>query len=124
LRQGTIITAALRFQSLFQTKERLKKADWAELCTPDTGTAGSGGTGFIGIEIAKAYGATNIITSTTGAAAIAFVRSLAQHRYLIIRRRISLKAYQITVLTLYMIIMQKRVQLIKHCEQYVPVVLT
>ena len=39
-------------------------------------TAGSGGTGFIGIEIAIAYGATNIITSTTGAAAIAFVRSL------------------------------------------------
>ena len=39
-------------------------------------TAGSGGTGFIGIEIAKAYGATHIITATTGAAAIAFVKSL------------------------------------------------
>ena len=39
-------------------------------------TAGSGGTGFIGIQIAKAYGATHIITSTTGAAAIAFVTSL------------------------------------------------
>ena len=39
-------------------------------------TAGSGGTGFIGIEIAKAYGAAHIITSTTGAASIAFVKSL------------------------------------------------
>jgi len=29
-------------------------------------TAGSGGTGFIGIEIAKAYGAKHIFTSTTG----------------------------------------------------------
>jgi len=39
-------------------------------------TAGSGGTGFIGIEIAKAYGATHIITATTGAASIEFVKSL------------------------------------------------
>ena len=39
-------------------------------------TAGSGGTGFIGIEIAKAYGAAHIATATTGANAIAFVKSL------------------------------------------------
>lgn len=39
-------------------------------------TAGSGGTGFIGIEIAKAYGAVNIATATTGANAIAFVKKL------------------------------------------------
>jgi NADPH:quinone reductase-like Zn-dependent oxidoreductase len=39
-------------------------------------TAGSGGTGFIGIEIAKAYGATHIATATTGEAGIAFVKSL------------------------------------------------
>lgn len=39
-------------------------------------TAGSGGTGSIGIELAKAWGAKHIATSTTGAAGIAFVRSL------------------------------------------------
>jgi len=39
-------------------------------------TAGSGGTGFIGIELAKAYGAVHIATATTGADGIAFVRSL------------------------------------------------
>lgn len=43
-------------------------------------TAGSGGTGFIGIEIAKVYGATNIVTSTTGEASIAFVKSLGATR--------------------------------------------
>lgn len=39
-------------------------------------TAGSGGTGFIGIELAKAYGAVHIATATTGADGIAFVKSL------------------------------------------------
>jgi len=39
-------------------------------------TAGSGGTGSIGIEIAKAYGAKNIVTTASGAAGIAFVKSL------------------------------------------------
>jgi len=39
-------------------------------------TAGSGGTGSVGIEIAKAWGAAHIATATTGAAGIAFVRSL------------------------------------------------
>jgi NADPH:quinone reductase-like Zn-dependent oxidoreductase len=39
-------------------------------------TEGTGGTGFIGIEIAKAYGATNIIVATSGDAAIAFAKSL------------------------------------------------
>eukprot|EP00656_Telonema_subtile_P000690 TRINITY_DN1032_c0_g2_i3.p1 TRINITY_DN1032_c0_g2~~TRINITY_DN1032_c0_g2_i3.p1 ORF type:complete len:377 (+),score=81.79 TRINITY_DN1032_c0_g2_i3:142-1272(+) len=39
-------------------------------------TSGAGGTGFMGIELAKAWGATNIVTSTTGAAGIAFVKSL------------------------------------------------
>jgi len=39
-------------------------------------TAGSGGTGFIGIEIAKAYGAAHIATAATGAEEIAFVRRL------------------------------------------------
>lgn len=39
-------------------------------------TAGSGGTGSVGIELAKAWGATNIATATTGAAGIAFVKSL------------------------------------------------
>jgi len=38
-------------------------------------TAGSGGTGFIGIELAKAYGAKHIATATTGEG-FAFVRSL------------------------------------------------
>ena len=39
-------------------------------------TAGSGGTGFIGIELAVAYGAKHVATATSGAAGIAFVRSL------------------------------------------------
>jgi NADPH:quinone reductase-like Zn-dependent oxidoreductase len=39
-------------------------------------TAGSGGTGFIAIEMAKAWGAKHILTSTTGAAGFSFVRSL------------------------------------------------
>lgn len=38
-------------------------------------TAGQGGTGFIGIEIAKAYGAAHIVTAATGAG-IDFVKSL------------------------------------------------
>ena len=39
-------------------------------------TAGSGGTGYIGIEIAKAYGAAHIATAASGANEIAFVKSL------------------------------------------------
>lgn len=39
-------------------------------------TAGAGGTGFIGIELAKAWGAKHIATETTGAEGIAFVKSL------------------------------------------------
>ena len=39
-------------------------------------TAGSGGTGAIGIELAKAYGAKHIATATTGAAGIEFVKDL------------------------------------------------
>lgn len=39
-------------------------------------TAGSGGTGSIGIELAKAWGAAHIATATSGAAGIAFVKEL------------------------------------------------
>jgi NADPH:quinone reductase-like Zn-dependent oxidoreductase len=39
-------------------------------------TEGSGGTGSMGIELAKAYGATNIWVSATGKDGIAFVKSL------------------------------------------------
>eukprot|EP00931_Biecheleriopsis_adriatica_P107527 TRINITY_DN81867_c0_g1_i1.p1 TRINITY_DN81867_c0_g1~~TRINITY_DN81867_c0_g1_i1.p1 ORF type:complete len:387 (-),score=42.77 TRINITY_DN81867_c0_g1_i1:104-1264(-) len=39
-------------------------------------TAGGGGTGFIGIELAKAWGAKHIVTSTTSAEGFAFVKSL------------------------------------------------
>jgi NADPH:quinone reductase-like Zn-dependent oxidoreductase len=39
-------------------------------------TAGAGGTGFIGIELAKAWGAKHIATATTGAEGIEFVKSL------------------------------------------------
>ena len=39
-------------------------------------TAGSGGTGFIAIEMAKAWGAKHILTSTSGVAGFSFVRSL------------------------------------------------
>jgi NADPH2:quinone reductase len=39
-------------------------------------TEGTGGTGFIGIELAKAWGATNIVVATSGDAAIAFAKSL------------------------------------------------
>ena len=39
-------------------------------------TAGSGGTGAYGIQLAKAWGAKHIATATTGAAGVAFVRSL------------------------------------------------
>ena len=39
-------------------------------------TSGTGGTGFIAVQLAKALGAGHIITSTTGAANIAFARSL------------------------------------------------
>lgn len=39
-------------------------------------TAGSGGTGFVAIEMAKAWGAKHIATSTSGAAGVAFVQSL------------------------------------------------
>ena len=37
---------------------------------------GRAGTGSIGIELAKAWGAKHIATATTGSAGIAFVRSL------------------------------------------------
>jgi NADPH:quinone reductase-like Zn-dependent oxidoreductase len=43
-------------------------------------TSGSGGTGSFGIALAKAYGATNIWTSTTGDAGTAFVKSLGATR--------------------------------------------
>lgn len=39
-------------------------------------TAGGGGTGFIGIEMAKAWGAKHIATATTSAAGFEFVKSL------------------------------------------------
>ena len=39
-------------------------------------TAGAGGTGFIGIELARAFGAVNIFTAASGADEIAFVKSL------------------------------------------------
>lgn len=39
-------------------------------------TAGTGGTGFIGIELAKVWGAKHIATATTGAEGIAFARKL------------------------------------------------
>ena len=39
-------------------------------------TSGTGGTGFIGVQLAKALGAGHIITSTSGAANIAFAKSL------------------------------------------------
>ena len=39
-------------------------------------TEGTGGTGFIGIELAKAWGAANIITATSGADGIAFAKEL------------------------------------------------
>lgn len=39
-------------------------------------TAGGGGTGFIGIQMAKAWGAKHIVTSTTSAEGFAFVKSL------------------------------------------------
>ena len=37
---------------------------------------GCAGTGSVGIELAKAWGAKHIATATTGSAGIAFVRSL------------------------------------------------
>ena len=39
-------------------------------------TAGAGGTGMVGLQLAKAWGAKHIATATTGAAGEAFVRSL------------------------------------------------
>jgi len=39
-------------------------------------TAGAGGTGFIGIQLAKAWGAKHIATATTGADGFEFVKSL------------------------------------------------
>jgi|EP00927_Polykrikos_kofoidii_P008807 NADPH:quinone reductase-like Zn-dependent oxidoreductase len=39
-------------------------------------TAGAGGTGVMGIELAKAWGAKHIVTSSTGVEGIAFVKSL------------------------------------------------
>ena len=48
---------------------------WTKLNITVVVTAGSGGTGFIGIELAKAWGATNIITASTGDG-IAFCYSL------------------------------------------------
>lgn len=39
-------------------------------------TAGAGGTGFIGIELAKAWGAKHIATSTTGTDGFKFVKSV------------------------------------------------
>ena len=39
-------------------------------------TSGTGGTGFIGIQLAKAFGAGHVITSTSGATNIAFAKSL------------------------------------------------
>ena len=39
---------------------------WAKSNITVVITAGSGGTGFIGIQLAKAWGATNIITASTG----------------------------------------------------------
>lgn len=39
-------------------------------------TSGTGGTGFIAIQLAKAFGAGHVITSTSGATNIAFAKSL------------------------------------------------
>eukprot|EP00947_MAST-08B_sp_MAST-8B-sp1_P002032 g2032.t1 len=39
-------------------------------------TSGSGGTGFVGIQLAKAYGAGTVVTATSGAANEAFVKRL------------------------------------------------
>eukprot|EP01065_Artemidia_motanka_P010490 TRINITY_DN1556_c1_g1_i1.p1 TRINITY_DN1556_c1_g1~~TRINITY_DN1556_c1_g1_i1.p1 ORF type:complete len:359 (+),score=134.11 TRINITY_DN1556_c1_g1_i1:94-1077(+) len=39
-------------------------------------TSGSGGTGFIGVQLARVYGAGTIVTATTGADNIALVKSL------------------------------------------------
>merc|ERR1711871_425067 len=39
-------------------------------------TSGSGGTGFVGVQLAKAYGAGKVITATSGAANIDFVKSI------------------------------------------------
>jgi len=39
-------------------------------------TSGSGGTGFVGIQLAKAYGASTVITATGGAANAAFLKTL------------------------------------------------
>ena len=42
--------------------------------------SGTGGTGFIGVQLAKALGAGTVITSTSGAADIAFAKSLGADR--------------------------------------------
>ena len=42
--------------------------------------SGTGGTGFIGVQLAKALGAGTVITSTSGAANIAFAKSLGADR--------------------------------------------
>lgn len=39
-------------------------------------TSGSGGTGFVGVQLAKAYGASTVITATGGSANVAFLKSI------------------------------------------------
>eukprot|EP00912_Choanoflagellata_sp_UC4_P000785 UC4_evm1s494 len=51
-------------------------APWAQKNVSAVITSGSGGTGYIGIQIAKAMGAAHIATATSGADNIAFVKSL------------------------------------------------
>ena len=43
-------------------------------------TSGTGGTGFIGVQLARAFGAGEIITATSGASNIAFAKQLGANR--------------------------------------------
>eukprot|EP01062_Namystynia_karyoxenos_P070615 TRINITY_DN65974_c0_g1_i1.p2 TRINITY_DN65974_c0_g1~~TRINITY_DN65974_c0_g1_i1.p2 ORF type:complete len:336 (+),score=149.37 TRINITY_DN65974_c0_g1_i1:80-1087(+) len=58
--------------------ECLKKtgAPWTQKNLTVVVTSGSGGTGFIGIQLAKAYGAATVVSSTSGADNIAFVKAM------------------------------------------------
>lgn len=60
------------------SSQALKKAGapWDQKNLTVVVTSGSGGTGFVALQLAKAYGAKTVVTATSGAANIKFVKAM------------------------------------------------
>ena len=74
---GTIPLAGLTALEMFQDVEKALPGGLIPRNLTMVVTAGTGGTGFVGLQLAKhVYGAGNLVTSTSGAADIAFAKAL------------------------------------------------